>query len=115
MTVKSVRKQVIQDFGLDETISRNEEVKLAIRNAVNDAVVCAVNYCNPRLHELNIIQSEELPVAVLAEKRKRSHEDANAHGDSPPQRGVLTPKADRKQQVVEKDGVRGKLSQCPND
>lgn len=43
LTQKSVRKQVIQDLGLDEAISDMEQVKLAIRNAVKDAVVCMVN------------------------------------------------------------------------
>lgn len=39
LTVKSVRKQVARDFGLDEAVANREDVKLAIRSAVKEAVV----------------------------------------------------------------------------
>ena len=39
LTVKSVRKQVARDFGLDEAVADREDVKLAIRSAVKEAVV----------------------------------------------------------------------------
>jgi hypothetical protein len=39
LTVKTVRKQVEHDFGLSSGALDTDEIKLAIRKAVNDAVV----------------------------------------------------------------------------
>ncbi|KAF8519682.1 hypothetical protein JB92DRAFT_2897536 [Gautieria morchelliformis] len=86
LTVKSVRTQVIRDFGLDETISEREDIKVALRNAVHGAV------------------SEELPtVTKPVEKRKRAIGGADDTEHSVSQR-------DSKQKVVGKEGRSRKKS-----
>ena len=65
-----------------------------------------------------MVQSEDLPDLPADKpvgKRKRSPKDADGVvQDSMPQRGVLVPKPDSKQQSTDKGKVRAMLSYCFN-
>lgn len=115
LTVKSVRKQVARDFGLDEAVADREDVKLAIRSAVKEAVVrlclwcCLGYYCRELIMTAQAEELSESGVDKPAEKRKRSpadvdggSQDTTSHGEG------LVSKQRNKRQAMSTETVREK-------
>lgn len=71
---------------------------------------------SPGSHEPKVIQSEDLPASIPAEKRKRSIGSVNDIKGSIPHRDGLTSEPDSKQQFMGKEDTRVSLtpSPCPS-